>query len=969
MALPYRPIRAAPVKKGTTPLGPLTERAVSKRSGIIKSACLECRKRKAKCNGQKPVCVSCSKHDRECVYDSDIRESRVRGLQQANQELQDELAAAKRLMRQMASGSAQLRGAVSELLEEEKQPSEISELLKSDGTTNLGTDEVHNSRLPSTSNDPILGEVDNGTSHSFPVDDFESFSADSSSMKQGQSSPESDSCVAIASVSGNTYTASFSTISTPSYASTEMIIEHTQENTPPVIDSAENIPFYPSQLSHFQSSIISTNNPPLDELPTETQHHDYERRIAHQTEHTSLFFQPLFNHNDYYLSTSITTPVLQETWVTDSATLNVANEYPESTNANFTTVNSSILEEEAELRDKAHTIHPNYENNFGNLALSNSIRANGYPRHIQDAQIRNIFVPSWAATTLNTELDPGDMSNAFGDIYQTATSLLKKGEPANRVIGDHPNIAALYDRDQFDRSCLLSQWAARMVHSVKCQGYDFTCFASMNVFWYMMRWMINPSPETYAAMPEWIRPTANQLFTPHISMADFVLWPAFRDLVVQFPQLQERMAWLADMSLYIRCEWPYALEDALKTDPVDGTVDLVDLAKLSIWPTPPCEQQGNFIRSFYKMDMSETSCKGFAHPEVSKPIRGVSFSTNQPPDAIRQLIRRWLTDQEADKILSRFQNSCIPNRQVFWSGMWRADAQQWAEAHGLQTLTMALGPLLYRGDPSHQTQARPRYIHGASIIFAWFVSQGDLVTVLSHPPPMFFHPSGQTFYQLYEEPIIKGKMGNRPVGRIHTAHPAVEIASDFIYQLWPCDISWFWIKIFGIPDIEFRWRQTKIPKWSTQPGPNSSSASMLTSKRPETTGPANKSVADTKNKVTKSGQQNTKKNKEEKKASSIVVDQSKNPTTKKSPKSGTSSNKQQMVKTAVISKKQNAESGIKKKVKKKKRKKKKQKLAAVKQSQAQPNAKQGQKEPAKTKGSKAGAKAKPVIKSVMKNGK
>lgn len=73
---------------------------------------------------------------------------------------------------------------------------------------------------------------------------------------------------------------------------------------------------------------------------------------------------------------------------------------------------------------------------------------------------------------------------------------------------------------------------------------------------------------------------SNQLFTPHISMADFVLWPAFRDLVVRLPQLQEGMAWLADMSMFIRCEWPYELEHALHRDPVSGNVDLVDLAKV-----------------------------------------------------------------------------------------------------------------------------------------------------------------------------------------------------------------------------------------------------------------------------------------------------------------------------------------------------------------------------------------------------
>ncbi|KAG4261404.1 hypothetical protein FPRO03_11955 [Fusarium proliferatum] len=498
MALPYRPIRAAPAKEGTTPPRTLVERNVAKRSGIIKSACLECRKRKAKCNGQKPICVNCSKYDRTCVYDSDIRESRVKGLQEENQKLQDELAAAKLLMKQMAGGSAQLRGAVSDLLEEDRQPSEITHLLKHDESLN---GEADGGRRSKTLGDVILHDVVND--YLFPVEEIESFSADSSSLKQ-ESSPDTDSCVAMESAAEPTYAANPYMISTPDYTSTEMLIDYNKPSTRPVTDSAESIPLYPPQLPYSHPSIISTNSSLSDELPTLVNQNDSGRTVAQQTEHTSLFFQPLFNHNDYYLSTSITRPVPQETHDRDSATLFVCDEYPESTNPNYPTELSGRVRVGEELQDREVRIYPNYDNNFGNLALSDSIRANGYPRHIQDAQIRNIFVPSWAATTLNTELDPGDMSNAFGDIYQKATSLLKKGG-------------------------------------------------------------------------------ANQLFTPHISMADFVLWPAFRDLVVQFPQLQERMAWLADMSMYIRCDWPYALEDALKPDPVNGTIDLVDLAKEHIW--------------------------------------------------------------------------------------------------------------------------------------------------------------------------------------------------------------------------------------------------------------------------------------------------------------------------------------------------------------------------------------------------
>ncbi|KAF5257759.1 hypothetical protein FOXYS1_11697 [Fusarium oxysporum] len=322
------------------------------------------------------------------------------------------------------------------------------------------------------------------------------------------------------------------------------------------------------------------------------------------------------------------------------------------------------------------------------------------------------------------------------------------------------------------------------------------------------------------------------------------------------------------------------------------------------------------------MDIAQTSPKSVAHTETSKPIRGVSFGTNQPPDAIRQLVRRWLTDEEANKILSRFQKACMTNRQVLWSGMLREHAQQWADAHGFQTLTTALGPLLYHGDPSPQTQAPPRYIHGASIIFAWFVSQGDLVTVLSHPPPLLFHPSGQTFYQLYEEPIIKGKMGNRPVGRIDTAHPVIE-----------------------------------------QPGATARPTSPLTSNRAKAIKPSNKSVTDTKNMTVKEGGQKTKK------ALRAIAKQEKKPAAKELLKHETSRGKQ------VLGELEGRQSGGKNETMKTRKKKKKQKRkheVAFQKAQAQINIKQGQKKTVTMvipKGRKKAAKAGAKVKSVGKNSK
>ncbi|CEI60186.1 unnamed protein product [Fusarium venenatum] len=188
------------------------------------------------------------------------------------------------------------------------------------------------------------------------------------------------------------------------------------------------------------------------------------------------------------------------------------------------------------------------------------------------------------------------------------------------------------------------------------------------------------------------------------------------------------------------------------------------------------------------------------------------------PPMIRQLTGLWLNEQEVKDICQQFQESCVPNRQVLWTGMYRQQAQKWADQHNYQTLTTALGQLISPSDSSlHQkskdTAGSPRYLHGASVIFAWYISQGDVVTVLSQPPPQRFNPSGRTYYQTVEEPIIKGQLGNRAVTKIIVVHPTVKgKACEFMYEIWPHDEVSLWTKRYKIPIITIRWRVTKKEK-------------------------------------------------------------------------------------------------------------------------------------------------------------
>ena len=180
---------------------------------------------------------------------------------------------------------------------------------------------------------------------------------------------------------------------------------------------------------------------------------------------------------------------------------------------------------------------------------------------------------------------------------------------------------------------------------------------------------------------------------------------------------------------------------------------------------------------------------------------------------------QYLTTEEKAQICQQFQsNIWSRNDQVLWTGIPRAHAQQWADSRKMQTLTTAMGPLM---NPEHPLCLKSRknakgwskYIKGASAVFAWHISRGERVTVLSPPPPDRFHPSGLTNYQEIEEPILKGNLDCSAVLRIEMVHPTLNVAENFSYQIWPADETDRWTAEFGrLPQREPSWREVRKRK-------------------------------------------------------------------------------------------------------------------------------------------------------------
>lgn len=178
------------------------------------------------------------------------------------------------------------------------------------------------------------------------------------------------------------------------------------------------------------------------------------------------------------------------------------------------------------------------------------------------------------------------------------------------------------------------------------------------------------------------------------------------------------------------------------------------------------------------------------------------------------IFRHYLTVEEATQIIQQFRSkNWHHNRQVLWSGMLREIAQRWADEHEMQTLTTAMGPLMIPEHPlclrsKKTTQGWSQYVHGASVIFACYIARGEIVTVLTPPPPDRFNPSGSTYYQLIEQPIIKGAISEASVNRIYLVHPMVKRAENLSYQFWPDDNKMTWIKQFGLQPAPKKWRVT-----------------------------------------------------------------------------------------------------------------------------------------------------------------
>lgn len=95
----FRALQPAPLDEELPQQQPQTRPLLTQKPKrtVTLGACVACRKRKSKCDGNRPTCTCCSQKDTDCVYELGPNEKPSQAMKRKNEEMQGELSNLRQL--------------------------------------------------------------------------------------------------------------------------------------------------------------------------------------------------------------------------------------------------------------------------------------------------------------------------------------------------------------------------------------------------------------------------------------------------------------------------------------------------------------------------------------------------------------------------------------------------------------------------------------------------------------------------------------------------------------------------------------------------------------------------------------------------------------------------------------------------------------------------------------------------------
>jgi hypothetical protein len=95
----FRALQPAPMEEEPPPSVQQTRPLLTQKPKrtVTLGACVACRKRKSKCDGNRPVCTCCTQKETDCVYELGPNEKPSQAMKRKNEEMQGELSNLRQL--------------------------------------------------------------------------------------------------------------------------------------------------------------------------------------------------------------------------------------------------------------------------------------------------------------------------------------------------------------------------------------------------------------------------------------------------------------------------------------------------------------------------------------------------------------------------------------------------------------------------------------------------------------------------------------------------------------------------------------------------------------------------------------------------------------------------------------------------------------------------------------------------------
>ncbi|KAF2154849.1 hypothetical protein K461DRAFT_266205 [Myriangium duriaei CBS 260.36] len=182
-------------------------------------------------------------------------------------------------------------------------------------------------------------------------------------------------------------------------------------------------------------------------------------------------------------------------------------------------------------------------------------------------------LPEWQRipshfTPGQTELD--DLDTALQDLLSTSRQAL------DSVLGPaQPSFAALVAPSFDQQTPSLSIEIVQLIHHHLGTSDLPKRVAMMYILYLLLQWIASPSQTTFERLPDWLRPTEQQIERPHAVWVDLLPWPQSRDRVLAAPA-QHGTGYFYSTFSSLNLSWPYDPELCLmKTSPAEGPEDWV----------------------------------------------------------------------------------------------------------------------------------------------------------------------------------------------------------------------------------------------------------------------------------------------------------------------------------------------------------------------------------------------------------